>query len=164
MDNNVIKRLQDLFADFPTVGSRTASRFVFYLTKLPTEKIEELIKTIQELKNTVKLCNLCFQPFESPTEGLCQICSNPARNKQLLCIIEKEADLLSIEDTKKYSGLYFILGGQLPLRKIQDESLRIEALKERVQKSQFTEIIIAPSYAGDAFDFLLKKKFLDFFL
>jgi len=143
MDNNIIKKLQDLFSDFPTVGQRTASRFVFYLTKLPAEKIEELIKTIQELKSTIKLCSLCFQPFESLQEGLCSICLNPSRNKELLCIIEKEADLISIENTKKYQGLYFILGGQIPLRKIPDEVLRIEPLKERVKNSQFNEIIIA---------------------
>jgi len=139
-----IKKLTDLFSKFPTIGPRTAGRFVFYLLSLPKEKIDELANAIQELKNKIKLCSFCFQPFEDLAEStLCIICNDPSRNKQLLCIVEKETDLLSIENTKKYKGLYFILGGTLTLRKPDGNHLRIEELKERVKKNNFTEIIIA---------------------
>ena len=140
-----IDKLINIFRKFPTVGGRTAGRFVYYLMKLPKERIDELISAIQELKNKIKLCQLCFQPYEaSAKEGLCQICSSSLRNKNLLCIVEKETDLMSIESTKKYNGLYFILGGTVATMKKEDISqLRIEELKKRVAVNNFTEIIVA---------------------
>ncbi len=125
-----IEKLKDIFRKFPTVGSRTAGRFVYYLMKLPKEKIDELADAIIELKNKIKLCELCFDPFEGG-EKLCTICQNPSRNKNLLCIVEKETDLLSLESTKKYNGLYFILGGTVAtMRKEDINQLRIEELKK----------------------------------
>ena len=143
-----IDKLKNLFSKFPTVGSRTASRFVYYLIKLPNERIDEIINAIQEIKNKVKLCQFCFNPFETSgvpdSTNLCAICSDSKRDKSLLCIVEKEADLLSIESTRKYNGLYFILGGTLAMMRKEDiEGLRIEELKKRVANNAFSEIIIA---------------------
>src|SRR3989344_5450523 len=140
-----IKKLTELFAKFPTVGPRTAGRFVFYLINQPKEVVNELMGAIQELKKNIIFCTFCFQPFESITpEGkFCTVCSDTLRNRQQLCIIEKENDLLSIEHTKKYKGLYFILGGTITLRKTEGDHLRIEELKQRIAKNNFTEIIIA---------------------
>ena len=140
--SDTIKKLQDLFAKFPTIGSRTASRFVFYLLKLPKEKIDEITSAISELKNKVKLCSFCFNPHELETK-FCFICNDTTRNKQLLCVVEKETDLISIENTKKYKGLYFILGGFLNIRKTNIDNLRINELKERIKKlPDLKEIII----------------------
>ncbi|GAI40400.1 unnamed protein product, partial [marine sediment metagenome] len=110
MYSKTIQKLIDLFSKFPTVGPRTAARFVFYLIKTPKEEIEKLIKSIEELKDKIKLCPLCFRSFEGEKE-LCPICSDPKRDKTIICIVEKEVDLESIEKTKKYNGLYFVLGG-----------------------------------------------------
>jgi recombination protein RecR len=138
-----IEKLIDIFKKFPTVGSRTAGRFVYYLMKLPKERINEIVAAITELKNKIKLCELCFNPFEGEGQ-LCPICKNPARNKNLLCIVEKESDLLSLESTKKYNGIYFILGGTVAtMRKDDISQLRIEELKKRVKGNNFTEIIVA---------------------
>ena len=138
-----IDKLVNIFRKFPTVGSRTAGRFVYYLMKLPKERIDELINAITELKNRIKLCELCFNPFEE-TDKLCSICQNSARNKNLLCIVEKETDLASLESTKKFNGLYFILGGTVgTMRKEEINQLRIEELKKRVTGNNFTEIIVA---------------------
>src|SRR3989344_2420112 len=143
-----IKRLTDLFSRFPTIGNRTAGRFVFYLIKQPKEKIDELAQALQELAQKVKLCAFCFNPHE--TQGnLCLICQNPARNKQSLCIVEKEADLLSIEATKKHHGLYFIYGNDF--LKEDAGTIRMGALAQRlvnpekfgITKTSFSEIIIA---------------------
>jgi len=140
---NSIDKLINIFKQFPTVGSRTAGRFVYYLMKLPKERTDELVNAIIELKNKVKLCQLCFNPFESES-NLCPICKNTLRNKNLLCIVEKEADLSSIENTKKYNGLYFILGGTVAMMRKEDISqLRIEELKKRIAGNHFSEIIIA---------------------
>jgi recombination protein RecR len=144
-----INKLIKIFRDFPTVGGRTAGRFVYYLMKLPRERIDELIEAILEVKNKIKLCELCFNPFEEitgrPTSaGLCLICQNTTRDKNLLCIVEKESDLLSLENTKKFNGLYFILGGTIgTMRKEEIDQLRIEQLKKRISQNKFSEIIIA---------------------
>ena len=161
-----IKKLQDLFSEFPTVGRRTAGRFVFYLVNLPKEKVAELANAILELKSNTKLCNFCFNPHESD-HTLCAICQNASRNRQILCIIEKETDLLSIENTKKYNGLYFILGGTLDFKQTNPGALRMQALKERMQNSEkfglphidFAEIIMAvnPTPEGKATTSVLEK-------
>jgi recombination protein RecR len=154
-----IEKLVNIFRKFPTVGSRTAGRFVYYLMKLPKEKTDELLSAITELRNKIKLCELCFNPFES-TDKLCAICQSTTRNKNLLCIVEKETDLLSIEGTRKYSGLYFILGGTVATMRKEDISqLRIEELKKRVQGNNFSEIIVAlnPTPEGRATSVLVEN-------
>lgn len=156
-----IQKLIELFSKFPTVGPRTAARFVFYLMGKKEEEIEELINTISELKKNVRICSFCFNPFEpsfaKATEGkakeeLCEICSNPSRDRSILCIAEKEIDLTAIEKTKKYKGIYFILGGTIStFKKEKIKELRLEELKERLENPQkfglldadFKEIIIA---------------------
>src|SRR3989344_6434074 len=171
-----IEKLIDIFKKFPTVGPRTAGRFVYYLIKLPKDQIDELSNALQELKNKIKLCRMCFNPFEDcggpSSTDLCEICSDPRRNKNMLCIVEKEADLLSIENipnssrtldgvgAKKYNGFYFILGGTLAMMRKEDiDNLRIEQLKERVKTGNFSEIIIAlnPTPEGKATSILIEK-------
>jgi recombination protein RecR len=156
-----IQKLIEIFSKFPTVGPRTASRFVFYLLRKPKEEIDELIKSILELKEKVKICSFCFNPFEGEEE-LCPICSNPSRDKTLLCIVEKETDLLSIEKTKKYNGLYFIFGGTVSrFKKADIEKLRTKELEERVKNHpEIKEIIIAinPTTEGEATALFLERK------
>lgn len=167
--SDTIKKLTDLFAKFPTIGSRTANRFVFYLLKLPKERVDELINAILELKKNVQSCKFCFNHYEDTTSttSLCPICHDPTRNRSILCIVEKETDLISIENTKKYKGLYFILGGVLSIRKNNTDDLRINELKERIKDSSkfglpkinFTEIIIAtnPTSEGKMTSVLIEK-------
>lgn len=155
-----IQKLIKLFTKFPTVGPRTAARFVFYLMKAPKEEIEELITSIQNLRENIKICSFCFNPFESESE-LCKICQNPARDKSLLCIIEKETDLIALEKTKKYKGRYFILGGTVSaLRKEDIKKLRTGELEERIKNHpEIKEIIIAtnPTTEGEATTLYLER-------
>lgn len=147
-----IKKLIELFSKFPTVGPRTAARFVFYLLKLSKEEVNDLTSSISKFKENIKSCKSCFLPFEDETE-LCPICSNQTRDKSLLCVIEKESDLVSIEKIKKYKGLYFILGGTVSTLKKKDiKNLRTKELLERIKNSQIKEIIIAlnPTTEGEA--------------
>jgi recombination protein RecR len=86
---------------------------------------------------------MCFNPFEGEN-SICSICQNPNRNKNLLCIVEKETDLLSLENIKKYNGLYFILGGTVAVMRKEDMSqLRINELKNKISQNDFSEIIVA---------------------
>ena len=151
MYSRSIQKLIELFSKFPTVGQRTAARFVFYLLDLTKEEIEELTSSIAKLKENVKLCSFCHKSFEKEGE-LCEICNNPGRDKSLLCIVEKETDLIPIEKTKKYAGRYFILGGTISaFKKAELKKLRISELLEAVKKSEIKEIIIAlnPTTEGE---------------
>ena len=175
-----IQKLIELFAKFPTVGPKTARRFVFYLIKQPKEKIDELITSIQDIKNKIIYCSFCFNPFDPSTlrqdsgqvssgqdNRLCEICKSTNRDKSLLCIIEKETDLETIEKTKKYNGLYYILGGAIEtLKKDEINGLRLKELKEHLKNPQnfgivteFKEIIIAtnPTPEGRATALFVEK-------
>ena len=154
-----IQKLIDQFSRFPTVGPRTAARFVFYLLKLPKNDVKKIIESIAELKNKVKLCSFCFKPFEGEN-NLCEICSDSRRDKTLLCVVEKETDLETIEKTKKYHGRYFILGGTVSkLRKEDIEKLRIKELLEIAKLPEIQEIIIAtnPTTEGEATTLYLER-------
>ena len=143
MHSPTIQKLINLFSKFPTIGPRTAARFVFYLLGLQKEEIEELSSAILKLKENIKLCKFCYKSFEKEGE-LCEICQDPRRDKSLICLIEKETDLIPIEKTKKYQGLYFILGGTIPaLKKEKLKNLRIKEFLERVKNPQIIEVIIA---------------------
>jgi len=153
MHSKTIQKLINLFSKFPTVGPRTAARFVFYLLKLPKEETDVLVAAISELKNNVKTCKLCFKSFEDEGD-LCEICRDTRKDKSLLCIVSSETDLMVIDKTKKYTGLYFILGGTISaLKKIDVGKLRIKELEERVKgDASIKEIILAinPTTEGEA--------------
>jgi recombination protein RecR len=155
-----IQKLIDLFSKFPTIGPRTASRFVFYLRSVDKKEVKELLTSIINLRKNVKICSFCFNSFEG--EGnLCNICSDTRRDKNLLCVVEKETDLTSLEKTRKYKGLYFILGGTVSKLKREDiEKLRTKELVERIknlakfgiQNLKIQEVILAinPTTEGEA--------------
>ncbi|PIP22724.1 MAG: recombination protein RecR [Candidatus Nealsonbacteria bacterium CG_4_8_14_3_um_filter_39_7] len=166
MYSKSIQKLIELFSKFPTVGSRTAARFVFFLMKTSKEEIDDLVNSISALKNNVKYCGFCFNTFEGEGD-FCEICSNPIRDKTLLCVVEKETDLTTLEQTKKYKGLYFVLGNRASAFKKEDvKGLRIKELEERVKSSEkygikadFKEIIIAinPTAEGEAASLYLER-------
>ena len=160
-----IQKLIELFSKFPTVGPRTASRFVFYLIKLDQEKFDELLSSVTDLRKAIKICSSCFNPFETLDDAnLCPICRDNSRDKSLLCIIEKEIDLISIEKTKKYKGLYFILGGTISLKKTDSKKIRTEELKEKIKNDNFQEIIIAtnPTTEGEATTLFIERELKPF--
>lgn len=165
-----IQKLIDIFSRFPTVGPRTAARFVFYLMQLSEQEIKEILDSISNLKKTIKVCSFCFNPFQAADteENLCPICQNKTRNRNLLCLVEKETDLIILEKTKKYNGLYFILGGTVSkLKKDDIKKLRADELVERIKNPErkglsgadFQEIIIAfnPTTEGEATALYLER-------
>lgn len=155
------EKLIKFFSKFPGVGPRTAARFVFYLLKQPKEEIEEMISLAGQFKSRVKLCKLCFNPFEDEGE-LCHICRNPGRDKSLLCVVAGEIDLEALEKTKKYQGLYFILGGTVSaLTKNNIKKLRISQLLDRIKDEQIKEVILAlnPNAEGETTALYLERLF-----
>ncbi len=160
MQSNSVQKLIDLFSKFPTIGPKTAARFVYYLIGLKKEEVDEITNAISELKKNIKTCAFCFKPFEG-LGHLCEICANPGRDKSMLCVVEKEPDLNSLEKIKKYRGRYFILGGTISrLRKTEIEKLRIKDLVLRVKRGKDTkEIILAinPTAEGEATTLYLER-------
>jgi len=162
------QKLIKRFLKFPTVGPRTAARFVSYLIHESEEDTKKLLESIEELKREIKLCSFCFSPFDDQKENnLCEVCRDEKRNDKL-CIVEKEIDLFSIEKTKKYKGIYFILGGTITSFTKRDlKKLRTEELKRRIKNpknfgiknEKFEEVIIAtnPTPEGEAASSLVKE-------
>ena len=161
MDSPAIQRLISLFAKLPGVGPKAATRFVFYLLRRPPLETQELINSLSQLQKTVKLCAFCLNPFEpKKDETLCRLCSDVRRDRQLLCLVEKETDLELLEKTHKYHGLYFVLGTLLtPLKKRETEKQIIASLLKRVKGGNFREVIIAISYTteGEATSLYLER-------
>lgn len=141
-----IQKLIAQFSKFPTIGPRTAARFVFYLLKIPNEEIKELTDSLLQLRTTIKFCSFCFNTFEplNNEEKLCEICQDKRRDQSVICVIEKESDLNTIEKTKQYHGRYFVLGGTVSKLKKEDlENLRTLQLIERINRPEIVEIILA---------------------
>ena len=151
-----IQKLVEVFSRFPTVGPRTASRFVFYLLKAPDSEIADLVQTLQNLRKEIRQCAFCFNYFETAEDeqktSLCAICRDPGRDSGLLCIVEKESDLETLEKTKQYKGRYFILGGVHDiLKKDGLQNIKAQELKERIT-GEIQEVILAlnPTTEGEA--------------
>lgn len=158
-----IQKLISLFTKFPGVGPRVAARFVFYILKANDEDIKTLAKAITDIKSNIKLCSMCFNPFEGENSK-CSICSDSSRDTSLLCVIEKESDLEAIEKAHIYRGLYFILGGTVgSLKKEEIESIRVKELTERIKNSDIKELIMAtnPTTEGEATSLYIERTLKD---
>ncbi|MFZ5559352.1 MAG: recombination mediator RecR [Patescibacteria group bacterium] len=135
-----IQQLIDEFAKLPSVGPRQAARFVFYLLNQSKEEIEKFAKKLFVLKK-IKYCAFCNRAIESPTITLCEICKDKNRDRATICIVEKDTDIESIEKTKRYNGLYYVIG-------TEDENKQLVRLKDLINrikkaKKELKEIIIA---------------------
>jgi recombination protein RecR len=164
-----IKKLIKIFSEFPGIGERVATRFAFHLLREKEQNLKELIKAILELKK-IKTCSFCFNIFEG--EGkICPICSDQKRQKNVVLVVEKETDLVTIEKTKIYKGLYFVFGGKITFKKEEDKKLRIEELKERIKNpkkfgiktEKIDEVIIGTDFTteGEATALYLKENLKD---
>jgi recombination protein RecR len=158
-----IQQLADKLAELPSIGPRQAIRLAFFLVSRGKNEVDALASAIDRLKH-VKICSRCF--FVHETRGLlCEYCENPKRAKGIIAIIEKETDLISIENTHRFTGSYFILG---PIHKtgiLEDwQKLRLQQFKTYVQKDlngKADEIILAfnPSAHGDFSASLIAREF-----
>lgn len=144
-----INRLATLFGEFPGIGQRQSKRFVHFLLKRDRGYLQELSRQIAKLQEVVFVCDQCHRYFmkKFPEAALtCLICADEAREKRMLMVVEKDADFEAIERSGTYKGLYFVLGGILPiLEKNPNSKIRIDALVERIVKEHdaLDEIIIA---------------------
>jgi recombination protein RecR len=145
---NQIKRFIALFSELPGVGPRQASRFTFWFVRQGPSVTSEYSHALRQLADKVGVCKDCFFVFDSSKseERLCEICSDPKRNRRLLAVLEKETDLITFEKTKSFNGLYYVLGDTInPLDQNWQKSLKVPELLERLSKSEqkIEEIILA---------------------
>ena len=158
--NNLPKSLSNLIEEFnklPGIGPKTAEKFVYYLVKKSKADLEKFGKALINLKNDIKLCSVCFNFSETDP---CSICSNKKRDGQILCVVAEATDIIALEKTNQYNGLYFILGGVIDQPAgIGPSDLRIKELIQKIENSNILEIIIAtnPDMEGETTAIYLSK-------
>ena len=136
-----IRELIRNFSKLPGIGEKTAERLAIHILRQPVAEVEKLAQSLVAVKQKIKLCAMCFAL--SDTEK-CQICQDPSRDGTQLCIVEQPADMVSIEKSGAYKGLYHVLGGALaPLEGIGPQDLRIRELFDRIKQGVVKELIIA---------------------
>jgi recombination protein RecR len=145
-----LARLVAELSRLPGIGQRTAQRLAFHILRAPDEEAASLALAIQEMKEKVGLCEQCFNLSEDP---LCRICSDSSRDQSTICVVENPADVITIERTHEYRGLYHVLGGALsPIDGIDAEDLKIAELLRRVEGGEVQEVVLAtnPTTTGEA--------------
>lgn len=147
---NSLKKLINELEKMPGIGPKTAQRLAFYILKAEKNEILNLARTIEEVKNKIKYCSICFNITELDP---CFICSSPKRDKSSICVVEEPLDIITIEKTGIFKGVYHVLLGSLsPLDGIGPEDLKIKELLLRLEKNNVKEVIIAtnPNAEGEA--------------
>lgn len=141
----------------PGIGKKTAQRLAIFLLKSENPQVENLVNAIKDLKLKLRFCERCFNLSE---EELCNICQSEKRDKAVLCVVEEASDVMAIEKTHEYKGLYHVLGGVLsPLSGVTPESLHIKELLKRFETEDFKEVILAlnPDTEGETTSLYLAK-------
>jgi len=146
------------FAKLPGIGKKTALRLVLYLLKQDIEQVKNFGNSIIKLKEEIKHCEICNNISDNE---ICEICSNPRRDNEIICVVENIRDVIAIENTQHYNGVYHILGGIIsPLDGIGPNDLSIDLLENRVNNNKISEIVFAlnTTMEGDTTCFYLNKK------
>jgi recombination protein RecR len=145
-----INRLVSELSKLPGIGQRTAQRLAFHILRSDDDDAAALAGAIREVKEKVGLCEVCFNLAEGPR---CEVCNDPRRDDSLICVVEQPADVIPIERTHEYRGLYHVLGGALsPIDGIDPEDLKISELVKRVGDGEVSEVVLAtnPTTTGEA--------------
>lgn len=157
---NYPKSIQDLidyFSKLPSVGPKTAERFVFYLLKQPQSFLDEFAAVVSGLKKNIIICGQCLGVSGS---NPCSICADKNRNKKTICVVANTRDMISVENTKQYGGVYHILGGVInAIEGVKPEHLTFKKLLEKIKNNKAEEIILAlnPDIEGETTSLYLAK-------
>ncbi len=154
----LLERAVNEFSKLPGVGSKTAMRLVLHLLRQEPETVEAFGQSVIHLRKEVKFCRRCHNISDS---DVCEICGNPRRDTSLICVVENIQDVMAIENTQQYRGLYHVLGGVIsPMEGVGPSDLQIESLIARVKEEGTEEVILAlsPTMEGDTTNFYLYRK------
>ncbi len=144
-----VAALIEEFSKLPGVGVKTAQRLTFFVLRSPTDQARRLAEAIMRVKERIVYCSRCFNITEADP---CPICSNPNRDQEAICVVEEPLDVLALEKTSVYKGLYHVLHGALsPVEGVGPKDLRIDELIQRVRSNKFREVILAtnPNFEGE---------------
>ena len=156
-----IERLMGELGNLPGIGARTAERLAFHILKIPDAEALALADAIRDVKTLIRPCSRCFNLAE---DELCVICADPQRDHSQICVVEQPKDLLSLEATGSYHGVYHVLMGHIaPLDGIEPEDLTIADLEARVKAGGVEEILLAtnPTVAGDSTSLYIAESLRD---
>lgn len=148
--DGAIQRLIDAFATLPGIGPKGAQRIAFYLLGAPDDEAQRLVDSIGEVKAKVRFCEVCGNVCETSP---CPICADPRRDRSVICVVEEPKDVMSIERTREYRGLYHVLGGAInPMANVGPSDLAIASLLKRLETDEVKEVIVAlnPNIEGEA--------------
>jgi recombination protein RecR len=151
----------DQFARLPGIGKKSALRMVLHLLKQPVEDVEKFGNSLIRVRNDIHYCSICHNISDNE---ICPICSDPRRDGTTLCVVENIQDVMSMENTQQYHGLYHVLGGVIsPMDGIGPTALNIDSLKTRATSDNIKEVILAlsPTIEGDTTSFYIYKKLAD---
>ena len=146
------------FSKLPGIGKKTALRLVLHLLKQDENDVRFFSDTISQMRSDIKFCSRCFNISDQP---LCTICTNTSRRNDIICVVENIRDVIAIETTEQYNGLYHVLGGVIsPLDGVGPDQLTIEQLIKRTEKEEIKEIVFAlnPTIQGDTTIYYIRKK------
>lgn len=159
--SKTIENAVDELSRFPGIGKKTATRLALFLLKSNQESVEKLAQAIIDLKTKTRFCETCGNISESER---CRICDSHNRNKQVICIVQDFQDIIAIENTGQYNGVYHVLGGLIsPLEGIGPDDIAIPALMDRIGKEEINEVVLAISATmeGDTTAFYISKLLKD---
>lgn len=159
--SSLLEHAVNEFAKLPGIGKKTALRLVLHLIKQPKDETQFFADTIAKMRKEIKFCSKCCNVSDT---DICNICSNPMRKKQIVCVVENIRDVIAIEGTQQFNGLYHVLGGIIsPLDGIGPDQLTIEPLINRIKQDEVEELIFAlnPNIQGDTTLFYISKKLKD---
>lgn len=158
----LIENAVNEFARLPGIGKKTALRLVLHLLKQETAQVQQFGDVIARMRQQIQFCKVCHNVSDAE---VCSICSSHSRQKQVVCVVESIRDVMAIENTQQFNGLYHVLGGIIsPIDGIGPDQLNIQSLVERVQYQGVEEVIMAvsPTIEGDTTIYYLSKKLKEF--
>ena len=158
LPSSLLENAVNAFAGLPGIGKKTALRLVLHLLKQDEGQVAQFSETISRMRSDIKFCKRCYNLSD---HDLCAICENKLRNQRLICVVESIKDVIAVENTQQFSGLYHVLGGVIsPLDGVGPDSLTIDSLVERVQQQEVEELVFAlnPNIQGDTTIFYIQKK------
>ena len=158
--SKLIEKAVEAFATLPGIGRKSALRLVLHLLKQDKNTTEQFTAALMAMREGIRECSVCHNLAD---DAVCQICADARRDRSLVCVVENIRDLMAIEDTSQYRGLYHVLGGVIsPIDGIGPGDLNIDSLEERVQKGEIREIIMAisPTIEGETTIYYISKKLL----
>ena len=159
--SQLLERAVEAFSQLPGVGRKTALRLVLHLLRQSTEDVDSFADAFIRVKHDVKYCKVCHNISDNE---VCSICSDPRRDASVVCVVENIQDVMAIENTQQFHGLYHVLGGIIsPMDGIGPHDLEIESLVERVEEGTVKEIILAlaSTMEGDTTNFYISRKLKD---